>query len=68
MSMSNDRKYLLFSDIQQNRISIINLESGNVKIITPKYLSEETTICNEKIYIRSFYLSGLVAEIDESGG
>ena len=67
MSMSNDKKYLLFSDIQQNRISIIDIESGKIKMVIPKYLPEEATLCNDKLYIRSFYLSGLVAEIDENG-
>jgi len=67
LSISSNKKHLLFNDIQQNRISILDVKDKNLKTIVLKYAPGSSTLFNDKLYFRSFYLNGLVAELDEKG-
>lgn len=67
LSISHNKRHLLFNDIQQNRIVIVNLDDNNIKTVNVKYSPESSTIFKNKLYLRSFYLKRFVGELNDKG-
>ncbi|MCS7014446.1 MAG: hypothetical protein NZM05_12560, partial [Chloroherpetonaceae bacterium] len=67
LSLSPTKQELVFSDIEQARITIFSLNSNSIKTIPVKFMPESANIIRGRLFVRSFYLDSLLAEVDERG-
>lgn len=69
LSTSTTKSKILFNDIQQYRIIIRDAKNNNFKAINTKHLPESSSFDdgNNKIYIRSYDIENLAAELDDNG-